>query len=642
MHPPWSRIEKWMSLTIVIPFWNGHKHIDKLLKSLPGQLSVIVVDDQSDTLYKNDNAHVIRPSKRGYFSGAVNAGIQACNTDVLVLNQDIWFTSNQWLDELAKLKTEYALIGDGVMGHPAHQGGYVQGTFMFMRRDAIDKVGLLNEQEYPLWGATCEWQIRACRAGFKVQPSHIWRQWFQHSGRHGGNGRQQQFGDAISEAIKREKKKAWWFTRTPPAISVVVPCYNYGRYLPDAINSLIGGETCLGYMPKQTFQSFEIVIVDDTSTDNSLEMANELADDWKAIRVVALDENRGTPGCINAGIEASYGEFIHILSADDMREPKCLEKLYAACRRNKDHFAYPDVTVLRDGKRTKRLRMPDFDLRRLLYRNLAPAGIMYPKSAWAEIGGYPEEMRYGREDWAFNVALALNGYCGVHVKESLNLYRREKQNRSLRTGNRHQGEAVADASGFDWRKLFVQQMRALYPEAYENTEAVTQMCCGKRGVKKVKKTVPIIPKSLPGAKDGLVMLEYIGDNVGFETFRSTVTPGTRYEFGDLDGYRLGYVDPTDVKRLLALRNKAGRSLFKRYIRKAVLPVPPKEVVHIANPVETTRGRLAKPEIALEPTATRPARVLAEQNGLDVSIISGSGKDGKVIKSDVEEYLGRHA
>src|SRR5574337_1443943 len=81
------------NLTVVIPFRNGHATIDRLLDSLPHELPVVVVDDLSKKPYQShrNKVKVIRLARRGYFSGAVNHGIQECDTDVLVLNQDVWF-----------------------------------------------------------------------------------------------------------------------------------------------------------------------------------------------------------------------------------------------------------------------------------------------------------------------------------------------------------------------------------------------------------------------------------------------------------------------------------------------------------------------------------------------------------------------
>ena len=185
------------NLTVVVPFWNGQATIGRLLESLPPDLPVVIVDDHSDThpdVNGHNNVRTIRPQAKGFFAGAVNAGLLACKTDVLVLNQDIWFTNDQWLDKLADLRRTYAIFGDGVSQHPAWPKGYVQGTFMFLRRDAISVVGGLNDVEYPLWGATCEWQLRACRAGFKSHVSRIWRKWMGHEGRHDDGDRRVQTG----------------------------------------------------------------------------------------------------------------------------------------------------------------------------------------------------------------------------------------------------------------------------------------------------------------------------------------------------------------------------------------------------------------------------------------------------------------
>ena len=90
--------------------------------------------------------------------------------------------------------------------------------------------------------------------------------------------------------------------------------------------------------------------------------------------------------------------------------------------------------------------MRPFDFDRLLDRNLVPAGIMFSRAGWKAAGGYPEAMRFGRQDWGFAVAMGQAGYCGVHVPEPLYLYRREGQNRTLRN------------SDAQWRETFVQQI----------------------------------------------------------------------------------------------------------------------------------------------------------------------------------------
>lgn len=563
-----------MAFTIVVPFYNGHETLGRLLDSLPRALPAIVVDDHSEAplqlsqIERRENVTLIRPAEKGYFSGAVNTGIEACNGDVLVLNQDAWLEGDQWLDlVLLAQGNGYAIAGDGVMAHPAWPNGYVQGTFMYMSREAISRVGLLNVQDYPLWGATAEWQLRACRQGFKALPvTPI--PGFHHEERKQGT----KYGTAITKLLSdKPNDKALWL-RTPPALSVIVPCHNYGRYLEDCINSLLGGETSLGRFAPQTFQSFEVVIVDDASTDNTREIGEGLADGWKGIRCIRSEKNIGLPNALNLGIANSFGKYITILSADDMRESWSLEDMYRIQERNAHSMVYDDLMWFGDGKRgvvattpngkgkqvISHYRLSDYQFENLLEKNLAHAGIMYPREAWKEVGGYPSVMRYGREDWAFNVALGIKGYCGVHIKQPGYLYRREGQGRTHTN------------SGFEWREHFRAQMEGLFPEVYRGGRPMG--CCGggksRAGTRSSNGVVRGLAMATMEPVEGMELLQYEGGNVGKSPYYGFVT-GRVYEFGANDKYRQRYVDVRDV-------GEAGKNGFLNIMegRKAAFSVVP--------------------------------------------------------------------
>jgi glycosyltransferase involved in cell wall biosynthesis len=546
-------------LSIVIPYWNGREYLPRLLNGLPADVPVIVVDDQSDEPLQppaRPHTEVMRLRKRGYFAGAVNAGIARCGGDVLVLNQDAQLHGTEWLDLLAEKRERYALVGEGVLRHPAWPRGYVHGTFMYVRRDAWEDVGFLNRRDYPLWGCTCEWQLRACRKGYEALPLReipglehgedtrrkvTWRdrEGVEHAA---------WFGAAIAEAMKREPRRMGLFSRTPPLVTVVIPCYNYGHYLKDAINSLVGGETCLGQMPGQTLQSFEVVIVDDASTDDSWETIQRWVDPWKGIRAVRNPENVGTAATINTGIKLSYGKYIHVLSADDMREPWALERMLRACQENPHRVAYGHMRVLNHG-RDKLYKMAEYDFERLLHKNMLPAGIIYPKRAWREVGGYPEVMRDGREDWAFGIALGIHGWCGVHVGDAGTLVRREGQNRSLRTAK--EGKVPE----------FKRRIMALYPNIYGGERPVG--CCGGRRTKAAqggKGAGNPTPRSQRVGAQGMTLLEYIGGNSGDTRWHGPET-GTVYVFGNNHRSRMRYVDRRDAKSMLALRENT-RPIFR--------------------------------------------------------------------------------
>ena len=507
-----------MELTVVIPYYNGGSSITKLLNSLPIDLPVIIIDDQSAkplTLASDGmDLKVIRPDQKGYFSGSVNRGIAECNTDVLVLNQDVMFEGTDWLDIIIDNKDEYAMIGERIKGnHPAYPNGYIHGTFMFIRRDAWKKVGKLNQTDYPLWGSTCEWQLRACRKGYKVLPlKEI--PGFAHA-------RSGRYGDAITQILKEEPDKKNLLIRTPPLISVIVPCYNYGRYLSDLINSFIGGYTSLGNMPGQTLQSFEIIIADDGSTDDTQEIGEDLHDPWKGVFYYRCPINGGTAYAANYAIEQSNAPYVTRMDADDMRDSTSLEALYRTLLNNPHSFTYDDVILFTDGKRKKKVwKFQEYNFDELIWKNHVHAGILFPYSAWKETGGYPEIMADGRDDWAFNVALGVKGYCGVRVANPGYLYRREGQNRTLTNTTPAR------------RAEFLSKIKQIFPGIYRGERPT--MCCGNRksgvspsaGARSMGTYVS--PPALPGVA-GMIQIEYQGGNYGLQTFYGPAT-GTAYTF----------------------------------------------------------------------------------------------------------------
>ena len=98
-----------------------------------------------------------------------------------------------------------------------------------------------------------------------------------------------------------------------PEISVIIPTFNYGKYIERAIDSIL----------TQTYQDFEIIVVDDGSTDNTKEIIRSKKSD--KIRYF-YQENKGAPAARNKGIVESKGKYIAFLDADDEWLPTKLEK----------------------------------------------------------------------------------------------------------------------------------------------------------------------------------------------------------------------------------------------------------------------------------------------------------------------------
>ncbi len=97
-------------------------------------------------------------------------------------------------------------------------------------------------------------------------------------------------------------------------VSVVIPSYNHAQFIKKTINSIL----------RQTLESFEIIIIDDCSTDNSLSEINSIKD--KRIKKFFLPENYGTVESINLGISKASGEYVAVVGSDDIWEKDKLEK----------------------------------------------------------------------------------------------------------------------------------------------------------------------------------------------------------------------------------------------------------------------------------------------------------------------------
>jgi hypothetical protein len=127
-----------------------------------------------------------------------------------------------------------------------------------------------------------------------------------------------------------------------PLVSVVIPSFNHRRFVARALDSVLA----------QTCSDFEIVIVDDGSTDGSPELlAQRCAGD--ARMRLSVGENRGAHAALNLGIAQARGEFVAILNSDDAYEPERLERMLeqAHARAPRPFFGYSGVTVIDDADR---------------------------------------------------------------------------------------------------------------------------------------------------------------------------------------------------------------------------------------------------------------------------------------------------
>lgn len=197
----------------------------------------------------------------------------------------------------------------------------------------------------------------------------------------------------------------------PPKVSVVVTCYNLGRYLDEALAS-VGA---------QTLRDFEILVVDDGSNDSdTLATLDRLAASGTR---VSHTENRGLPAARNHGVSLTTGEFICCLDADDRLHPTWFEK--AAQRFAEDPgLAFVSHWLHAFGDEEWDWTPTDCGLPALLDHNTVNGAALVRRGVWLAVGGQDETLRQGCEDWDFWITLVERGHRGAIVPEILFDYRR--------------------------------------------------------------------------------------------------------------------------------------------------------------------------------------------------------------------------
>lgn len=300
-----------------------------------------------------------------------------------------------------------------------------------------------------------------------------------------------------------------------PLLSVIVPSYNSEAYLQDLLGSIYGGITSLGVMTGQTLQPDEVIIIDDCSTDNTKGIVEKFQRTFDNLVYLRLENNSGTAVACNEGIKIAKGKFITRIDSDDMRESKSFEIMMKAQLENLHSYIYDDITIFLNGARREKVwKMHEYDFEKLLTYNTNHAGIMAPKEAFIECGGYPENFRNGRDDWAINVSFGIHGYCGVHVDYAGYLYRREGQNRTVKN------------SSSENQKRYFELMKETFESIYQGRRPMG--CCGNRKNSSTVQLVTQYNSTLVGA-EGMTLLFYNGDNFGSEVYFGPVT-GTAYKF----------------------------------------------------------------------------------------------------------------
>ncbi|GEM_PF-528456 len=200
-----------------------------------------------------------------------------------------------------------------------------------------------------------------------------------------------------------------------PTIGVVIPCYNHGEFVDEALQSIFA----------QTRSVQDIIIVDDGSPDLATQHTLEqLAQKYakQGVRLIR-QPNAGLASARNTGVHALTTDYYIPLDADDALLPTFVEQLLPMLESN-PALGYAYSWVLYFGAHEGQWDCPAYEPAKLLVENLSVATALIRRRAFDAANGYNPAMVHGFEDWDFWLSLLKHGYHGIMVPQPLFKYRK--------------------------------------------------------------------------------------------------------------------------------------------------------------------------------------------------------------------------
>ncbi|WP_297095235.1 glycosyltransferase family A protein [uncultured Draconibacterium sp.] len=199
----------------------------------------------------------------------------------------------------------------------------------------------------------------------------------------------------------------------PPLISVIVPCYNQGEYL----------DECLESIHSQSYNNYEIIVINDGSTD---ELTNKIISKISHPKIKVLQTtNQGVSSARNHAINVSSGKYLLPLDADDKIGVDFIQKAVEILEKDDDIKVVNCDTKL-FGIKNGIVRYEAYSLEKLLAKNMMTVSSVYRRSDFDRTNGYNTNMKDGFEDWDFWLSLLKNG-GKVHKINSVGFYYRIKR-----------------------------------------------------------------------------------------------------------------------------------------------------------------------------------------------------------------------
>jgi len=199
---------------------------------------------------------------------------------------------------------------------------------------------------------------------------------------------------------------------TMQKVSIVLPTYNGEKYIRQSIDSIIG----------QTFTDWELIIVNDCSTDATPQIAKEYADKDNRIKVIHNEVNKKLPNSLNIGFAASSGEYLTWTSDDNMYEPTAIEEMCDYLDNHAEYMVCAEMECIDENGNLLSDKKAAYSNKMMYLYNCVGACFMYKREVLDTIGDYDNDF-FCVEDYDYWIRI-LNKYGSIgYIEKNLYKYR---------------------------------------------------------------------------------------------------------------------------------------------------------------------------------------------------------------------------
>ncbi|WP_293058476.1 glycosyltransferase [Okeania sp. SIO2B3] len=230
-----------------------------------------------------------------------------------------------------------------------------------------------------------------------------------------------------------------------PLVSVIIPCYQQAHFLSEAVASVVS----------QTYNNWEIIIVNDGSPDNTSEVARQIIQLFPHHKISLVEKERG--GCAsarNVGINHGNGEYILPLDADDKLSSHAISCLMdIAISKSHACVVFGSYEIFGTEER-KIITVDEYSVENIKKYNMLVCTSLYAKSIYNLTNGYKEEIKEsGYEDWEFWLNCHRHNIPFYGIRETILYYRRHPESRVVKS--------------FSNRNYYWSQVISYYPDLFD-------------------------------------------------------------------------------------------------------------------------------------------------------------------------------